>query len=219
MKLYEDDELVGALTNFITLHGISVFQLWQHGGHVDTHVSWLLQQAKFKQGATVLDVGCGVGMVATLMNLKRPDLRFSLQNISSSQLKRCPPWFTQYEGPMDKLAKIVPQQFDYVMVCYALGHVESMDEFLDNVWEVLKPGGELFVYDIGVVEEHREWMLRELGYTYYKDPTHKSFTVEVIYPPREHFELAKGLTDIIEPRVLQEIRDRTFPVVYKLIKN
>ena len=167
MNIYENDKIVEQFTKHLLKQGTRVFQIWKKGHDDRTHCEWLLNLAQFPLNASVLDIACGVGTVALHMNEVRPDLRFSLQNVSSSQLELCPRRYWLYEGSMDTLQSVPNKAFDAAMVCYALGHVEYLAEFFHNAARVLKPGGQLFVYDVQPLPGWEQWALDVLGYRTY----------------------------------------------------
>ena len=167
MNIYTDDKVVAQLTKHLLKQGTRVFQIWKKGHDDRTHCEWLLKLAGFPGGAHVLDIGCGVGTVALHMNEVRPDLRFSLLNVSPSQLELCPRKYIQYEGSMDTLQSVPDGVFDAAMVCYALGHVQCLADFFHNAARILKPGRQLFVYDVQPLPGWEQWALDVLGYRTY----------------------------------------------------
>lgn len=70
--------------------GHRIFQTHRYAADDQAHVDKLLEVMAPAQSATVLDAGCGIGEVARLMAVRRPDLRFILVNLSPTQLAHCP---------------------------------------------------------------------------------------------------------------------------------
>lgn len=155
MGIYENDVLVSQLTKSIMAMGHSIFQIHKLADTDETHIAKLLERYDFPIGATVLDLGCGIGVVARTMKRQRPDLDFVLVNISQSQLDLCPDFRKVcadfQDVPLD-------EQFDAVMINYALGHGE-LDRVLLEAHRLTKSGGKVVIYDItGPVHE-------SMGYT------------------------------------------------------
>ena len=167
IDIYTNEATVTRVTMQLLDQGTSIFQIWKKGTTNEEHCQWLLDLAQFPQGAHVLDIACGVGTVAYMMHSIRPDLQFSLQNISPGQLALCPPNYNQFQGTMDMLEGVPNEAFDAAMVCYALGHVHSIELFLYNAARVLKPGGMLFVYDMQAVSGHERWVWDTFNYRTY----------------------------------------------------
>lgn len=164
-NLYANDATVEQMTKYLVNKGVYIFQIWKKGYNGQKHCEWLLKLANFPPNASVLDIACGIGGVAKAATYWRSDLKFSLQNISQSQLNMCPSHLPQYQGNMDTLENVPSGQFDAAMVCYALGHVGDLDWFFHNTARVLKPGGQLFVYDVQALPGWEQWLLETLGYT------------------------------------------------------
>jgi ubiquinone/menaquinone biosynthesis C-methylase UbiE len=144
-SIYGDDKLVGAITRDLVERGETVFQIHRLAESEDEHVARLLDFFNLPQGAAVLDLACGIGAVVKRMKELRPDLNFTLQNISAEQLSLCPPGITQIRCDFRDLPDV---QADVVMVQYALGHAESPYEVFASCAKVLRPGGLLCVYDL-----------------------------------------------------------------------
>lgn len=115
--MYDDDVLTGEMTRKVVSEHGDILQFHQ-GDDQDAHIDWLLSVYDFPEGATICDVGCGVGGVAWRMAKKRPDLKWVLLNISAEQLKMCPDIGEKIQSDMHEL----PENIDVVMVNYALGH-------------------------------------------------------------------------------------------------
>lgn len=161
---YANDETVAAMTEQVVAAGRTLFQI--HRLHQDErqHVAKLLDCFQLPQGATVLDLGCGIGTMAAHMKALRPDLEITLLNISPSQLARCPAEFEQWQGDFHHVP-LQGRQFDAVMICYALGHAR-LEEIAKEIARLVKPMGQALFFDLFTFE-YAPAMTDRLGYVAY----------------------------------------------------
>jgi SAM-dependent methyltransferase len=157
---YADDVEVGRVTRTLVDHGHSILQSHKLGANGWYHVAALLDYFDPPNGAHVLDVGCGVGTVAGLMREQRPDLLFTLLNISGAQLEMCPSGMAKARADMHALP-FPAGSFDAVMYCYSLGH-GLLDQCIAEAARVLRPGGVLFIYDLDTYDPY--YLIDHLGY-------------------------------------------------------
>ncbi len=157
---YGDDRLVRLLTRQLVAQGHVILQTHRLGvtdlDHVEALLDWFAPPA----GASILDVGCGVGAVAAFMTECRPDLRFTLLNISGSQLELAPAGMTKVRADLHELP-FDAGSFDAVMFNYSLGH-GLLDRCLAEAARVLRSGGVLFIYDLATA--NHAYLVDHLGY-------------------------------------------------------
>lgn len=126
--------------------GIRLLQPYLFAETEKGHVRKLLEFAGLPEGSHVLDVGCGIGECARIMREIRPDLRFTLVNISDVQLSDCP-------SDLDKVlcdAHRLPfpaESFDAVMFNAAIGNMDLMVA-LCEASRVLRHGGTLILNEV-----------------------------------------------------------------------
>lgn len=161
MDLYADDAVVERETWSLIDRGIRVLQVFRMGATEAEHVAELLRLADFPPFASVLDAGCGIGEVARLMAAARPDLRFSLLNVSPAQLALCPEGMPRIVGSLEDMP-IEDASCDAVMICYALGHADLRSALVEAE-RALRPGGMLFIYDL--VTNDGRTLAEALGYS------------------------------------------------------
>ena len=157
---YGDDVNVGIWTRELFARGHYILQSHKLGTTDRDHVAALLDYFDPPASAHVLDVGCGVGTVAALMAKQRPDLRFTLLNISASQLEIGTAAMPKVRADMHDLP-FPADSFDAVMFCYSLGH-GLLDQCIAEAARVLRPGGVLFIYDLS--GDDPEYLIEHLGY-------------------------------------------------------
>jgi ubiquinone/menaquinone biosynthesis C-methylase UbiE len=161
-------------TKDVVNQGIRVFQIHRFGSNEYEHVATLTIWADFPENAHVIDLGSGVGEVARIMRDLRKDLRFTLVNLSSEQLKFSPNGMGQILGSYLEVPK-PDGSYDAAMFCFAIGH-EDQNAALKEANRLIKKNGVLFIYDMVRVSGSNESM---------KD-------VEYTVLPKEHFlELAE----------------------------
>lgn len=151
-SIYENDKRVGELSRIaVEATGSSLLQIHRFSEQDDLHASILLDIFRPAAHAKIIDVGCGVGELAELMSKQRPDLQFTLTNISAAQLAMCPTGFKTVKCSAEHLP-FNDREFDVVLCAYVLGHVDiriALAEF----YGVLNSSGKVCVYDIFKTQE------------------------------------------------------------------
>lgn len=162
---YQDQGALQVATDACVAAGMRVLQLYQAGTEVE-HVRGLLKMMAPAEGATIVDVGCGIGEVARLMLEDRPDLGFLLLNLSAHQLEMCPEDLTRVHADMHDMP-LVDACADVVMVNYTLGYAD-LARFMAEATRVLRPGGIVFIYDLLRADDDpgtAVLMLEKFGYS------------------------------------------------------
>lgn len=157
---YRDDREVGRQTRQLVERGRVILQTHRLAATDREHVEALLAYFDPPPGASVLDVGCGVGAVAALMAAGRPDLRFLLLNISGSQLALAPHGMAKICADFHALP-FGADSFDALMFTFSLGH-GLLDACLGEAARVLRSGGVVFIYDLSTDEPAS--LIDQLGY-------------------------------------------------------
>ena len=126
--------------------GIRILQGFRLGPTDRAHISALLFHMEPGAGTRWLDIGCGFGEPAALMQELRPDLHFTLVNDNDFQLAQVPPYLDSHRADMHAMP-FEAGAFDGAMFLYSLCHANGL---MDALWEsarVVRTGGRLFVFD------------------------------------------------------------------------
>ena len=104
-----------------------------------------------KRNSRVLDLGCGVGHISYILAKQGYDV------IASEIFDETPLYIKKYNSFYEKKIPYVPanilednhsltkETFDAIVLCGVLEHVPDMQLFLQKIFDILKPGGKLFI--------------------------------------------------------------------------
>ncbi|BDT68541.1 2-methoxy-6-polyprenyl-1,4-benzoquinol methylase, mitochondrial [Comamonadaceae bacterium OS-1] len=140
-------EAIDAATRLVLERGIRVFNGALFGPTEEEHVAFLLGAMDPPPGAMVIDAGCGVGEMARIMKMLRPDLEFLLLNASTAQLAQCPEELDLLHGDFNAMP-LPDECADVVIFSYALCHSQDFERTFAEARRVLKVGGKVFVNDM-----------------------------------------------------------------------
>ncbi len=110
-----------------------------------------LRQAAMSEGARVLDVATGTGMLAAAaQRIVGPTGRVTALDLSVGMLQvaRRHAGLLLVQGSADALP-LADGQFDFLTMGYGLRHVASLDTAFAEFARVLRPGGRLLFLEIG----------------------------------------------------------------------
>lgn len=140
-------EAIERATTLLLQQGVRVLNPFLLADTEWDHAARLLELMDPPQGAAILDAGCGVGQLAKLMRAQRPDLEFTLLNVSQAQLDECPEAMPKICAPYE--ATGLPDAcVDVVMFAFSLCHAADWGAALREAFRVLKPTGVVFVFDM-----------------------------------------------------------------------
>lgn len=142
--------------------GHSILQTHRFEGSDRDHVAKLLEYFAPPAGAHVLDAGCGVGIVAEIMKDLRPDLTFTLLNISAAQLDLAADGPVKIVGDFQSIP-VENGSYDAVMFLFSLGH-GLLSRSIAEVSRVLRSGGVLFIYDLSADKASHDHVIDRVGY-------------------------------------------------------
>lgn len=128
---------------------LPVFDFYLLGNGLEQHVKTLLHVLNPPLMGRIADLGSGVGIVVTLLGAMRPDLKFTLLNISEWQLSLMEE-YNRVCGDIESLPLKDNSHYG-VMISYALGH-GRMDTILEECFRIMKRGARLIIWDLFAYE-------------------------------------------------------------------
>lgn len=163
---------------------------WLHKQVVERLITDVNIKEKFQNG---LDVGCGGGLSAKALKLICNKVTGC--DVSKAMIEICRELYSE-EGYTFYVAKaeetkIPTEKYDIVTAAGVINWVEK-DRFLENMHEVMAPGGLLVIYDFGISD-------RMIGSSHYTSWYRDSFLRKFQKPPRKEetwkeAELLKAFT-------------------------
>lgn len=216
-----DLEKVEAVTPALYENGFRILQTYRFAESDAAHVAKLLEWMAPAAGARVIDLGCGVGEVARLMMRFRPDLGFTLANVSAKQLDYCPAGADLVQCDF----RTVPRpaaSYDCATFMFAIGH-EDVSEGLREACRLLKDGGELFIVDMERVTGDGRYMADSVEYRVHDRETFRALAAQAGFAEVECF--VPDIFNNVGPEVCGSLEeyDKIFggvqPVIWKLRKK
>ena len=145
--------------------GIKVLQGYRLDDTDERHLATLLLMLMDPEFDTRwIDIGCGFGEPARLLQQWRPDLELELINNNEYQLSKVPRHLSAWCADMHELP-FLGQTFDGAMFLYSLCHGRTYDA-LKEAARVVKPGGRLFVFDYVRDKGNNRLARQHLGATF-----------------------------------------------------
>ena len=117
----------------------------------------LIEQADIRAGQSVLDLGCGTGTLAIMVKQKHPSAEVSGLDADPDMLKVAQYKSSQIKAPVKfdvGFTNNLPypnESFDRVLSSIMIHHLKTPDKkkTAQEVFRVLKPGGQLHIVDFG----------------------------------------------------------------------
>ncbi len=129
----------------------------------DELMRYMVESISLKEGDKVLDVGCGIGGPSIYLKAHY-DISISGLNISSGQLGEARKAAEEknldinfIEGDYHQIPNYFEgATFDKLLFFESLGHSPEPEKVTKGAYEVLKPGGEIYIKDFFFKETYRE---------------------------------------------------------------
>lgn len=141
---------------FLEVYG-EVIQAYRTN-NTDDLLNYIALSAGFKENIKVLDAGCGVCGPAVFFASKFKEISIEACTISNVQHEKALSTI-ETKNLSEKVnvveldyhlleSKYQKNSFDLAYFLESFGHSNNQDKVIDSVWEVLKPGGSLYIKDL-----------------------------------------------------------------------
>jgi ubiquinone/menaquinone biosynthesis C-methylase UbiE len=135
--------------------------------NVEDYLNYTMNSARMKDGEVMLDAGCGICGPAVYFAQQLPNSLIHACTISDVQVAKAEEKIATSnlnERVNVKLAdyhlinEVYPKEhFDCVYFLESFGHSSDKFTLLDACWDVLKPGGRVYIKDLFKRESEDEW--------------------------------------------------------------
>ncbi len=155
--------------------------------NVADYLDYTIKSARIKPGEHILDAGCGVCGPAIYFAQHVPEIKIEACTISSVQhnmalnsIKQTNTtglisvWQQDYHLLSQKFSA---NTFDMVYFLESFGHSNQKNQLIDECWEVLKPGGRIYIKDLFKRISDDEW--EQLRINELCDDINKAYEYEI----------------------------------------
>lgn len=219
--------------------------------NVEEFLAYTAESMQLKPGMRVVDAGCGVCGPACYFASATPDLKIEAITVSGEQVTKGNEKINERglvekikitQGDYHLLNHLYPaESFDRVYFLESFGHSNDKEKAIRASWDILKPGGKLYIKDLFLRECENEWeQLRvntiagqiNKAYQYQIGDLHevisalrkKGFLIEFIRPPRverdkfEHLTISNDFQNLFNIGKIESWDDYVFPIdFYELL--
>ena len=234
--------------NFLKVYG-EVIQAFRTTD-INTLLDYQIEAIGFEDGWKVLDAGCGVCGPARYFASKK-NISIDAVTISQDQVDKSNLYIDKehlkekvkvHLGDYHHLSKQFPQNtYNAVYFLESFGHAHNHLQVIDESWEILKPGGTLYIKDLfikeGAFEGHQEAIQKEVEninkayryniadlYQVIKHLRKKGFivsTIKTIDLKLEEFEnltISNDFQELTGINKIENLKEYVFPVDFFEIK-
>lgn len=221
MKPIVDPEVIKCETSMIHdlyASGKRLLHIHRFADDEDRHIDILLKWLSPAHGSRVIDMGCGFGEMARLIHAKRPDISFTLLNLSAPQLAYAPKEHERIVGDFHEVDK-PDGSYDVVMFCFSIGHAD-IEKALSEAYRLLRLGGTLFIYDMARIYGDNTNMERLVSYRVHDAESVFEWAINAGFKPILYLEPAAD--DSVGKEVCgeqyEDIFGGTVPAIWKFVK-
>lgn len=213
--------------------------------NVEDYLDYTIQSMQLKQGMTAIDAGCGVCGPAVYFAQKISDVTINAvtmsevqvakgkQSISDKQLTKN---INVQKGDYHLLSQLFAKESaDRVYFLESFGHSNNKPKAIEAAWQVLKPGGKLYIKDLFLRESSNEWEQEKINkiatqineayayqiadfYEVVSAMRQQGFLIEFIRPPQverdkfEHLTISNDFQNLFDIGKIETWEDYVFPI-------
>ena len=228
---------------FIAVYG-EIIQAFRTN-NVEDYLNYTVQSMQLKAGMRAIDAGCGVCGPACHFAAVVGDIKIEAVTVSEVQVEKSREKIAERNlqaqvnvrlGDYHKLNQIFEKESaDRVYFLESFGHSNDKRKVINAVYDVLKPGGKIYMKDLFLRESENEWEQQRINaigeqinvaYEYQIADLHevvsamrqKGFLIEFIRPPqveRDKFEsltISNDFQNLFNIGKIESWDDYVFPI-------
>jgi ubiquinone/menaquinone biosynthesis C-methylase UbiE len=190
---------------FIATHG-NIFQSFRTY-NVEEYLDYTIQSAQLKDNLTVLDAGCGIAgpsiyfakKVKSIFHgitISKVQAETAKANIEKENLQNSV--YVQH-GDFHNIADIFGKSyFDRILFLESFGHSQEKEKLLEAAWDVLKPGGILYIKDMFERETDDAFEQKRIKEAVYTVNSQYEFNIGSLYPVLSKLRRLNFILDFIK---------------------
>ncbi len=212
---------------------------------VEEYLNYTAQSMQLQSGMKAIDAGCGVCGPACHFAARFPGLQIEAVTVSEMQVEKSKKKISDKNlqsqvnvqlGDYHKLHEIYPKEIaDRVYFLESFGHSNDKAKAIHAAYEVLKPGGKLYIKDLFLRESENEWEQQRINeiagqinhaYQYQISDLYevlsalrkKGFLIEYVRPPQverdkfEHLTISNEFQNLFDIGKIESWDDYVFPI-------
>jgi ubiquinone/menaquinone biosynthesis C-methylase UbiE len=213
--------------------------------NVEDYLDYTIESMQLKQGMTAIDAGCGVCGPAVYFAQKLKQVDIHAVTMSEVQVekskqkiidKQAAKSVNVRKGDYHLLDELYPKESaDRVYFLESFGHSNNKQKAIQSSWQVLKPGGKLYIKDLFLRESNNEWEQEKINkiatqineaYAYQIADFHqviaalrkRGFLIEFVRPPQvdrdkfEHLTISNDFQNLFDIGKIDSWDDYVFPI-------
>ncbi|MBL7777700.1 MAG: class I SAM-dependent methyltransferase [Chitinophagales bacterium] len=229
--------------NFLAVYG-EIIQAFRTN-NVEDYLNYTIQSMQLKDGMKAIDAGCGVCGPACHFATVVNDLKIDAITVSEVQFEKSRAKIDERNlqnqvhvriGDYHKLNEIFKKESaDRVYFLESFGHSNDKRKVIKAAYDVLKPGGKIYIKDLFLRESENEWEQQRINaiaeqinaaYEYQIADLHevvsalrqKGFLIDFIRPPQverdkfEHLTISNDFQNLFNIGKIESWDDYIFPI-------
>lgn len=135
--------------------------------NVEEYLKYTIESAGITNGMKIIDAGCGVCGPSSFIAQQLPEIKIDACTISEVQAKLGGEKLKEKNvasqvkitlGDYHKLNELFENNaYDRVIFLESFGHSNNKPKVINGAWNVLKPGGKLYIKDLFIRESASDW--------------------------------------------------------------
>lgn len=212
---------------------------------VNDYLKYTAESMQLKEGMKVIDAGCGVCGPACFFAENINEIKIEAITVSEVQVEKSKQKISEralsnqisvQKGDYHLLNHVFEKEsIDRVYFLESFGHSNDKPKVINAAWEVLKPGGKLYIKDLFLRESENEWEQQRINsiaeqinkayeyqiadlYEVLSSIRRRGFLIEFVRPPQverdkfEHLTISNDFQNLFNIGKIESWEDYIFPI-------